>query len=62
MHTTGEIHRPYNLSLNAMAQRKLLAFLNRTEYDRDPTAHAEMICIREATRSLEQWRLLVNTS
>lgn len=30
---------------------------NRTETDRDPTAHAEMIAIREAARVLGGWRL-----
>ena len=30
---------------------------NRTETDRDPTAHAEMIAIREAARRLGGWRL-----
>jgi len=31
---------------------------NRTETDRDPTAHAEMIAIREAAKVLGGWRLL----
>ena len=31
---------------------------NRTESDRDPTAHAEMIAIREASKVLGGWRLL----
>ena len=30
---------------------------NRTETDRDPTAHAEMIAIREAAAKLGGWRL-----
>lgn len=30
---------------------------NRTETDRDPTAHAEMIAIREAAKTLGGWRL-----
>lgn len=30
---------------------------NRTETDRDPTAHAEMIAIREAAKALGGWRL-----
>lgn len=30
---------------------------NRTETDKDPTAHAEMIAIREAARVLGGWRL-----
>lgn len=31
---------------------------NRTETDRDPTAHAEMIAIRQAAESLGGWRLI----
>ncbi len=31
---------------------------NRKEHDRDPTAHAEMIALREAARTLGGWRLL----
>lgn len=31
---------------------------NRTETDRDPTAHAEMIAIRQAAAALGGWRLL----
>jgi tRNA(adenine34) deaminase len=31
---------------------------NRRQIDRDPTAHAEMIAIREASRELGDWRLL----
>ena len=30
---------------------------NRREVDHDPTAHAELIAIREAARRLERWRL-----
>lgn len=30
---------------------------NRREVDRDPTAHAEIIAIREAARSVGSWRL-----
>ena len=30
---------------------------NRTERDRDPTAHAEIVAIRQAARSLGHWRL-----
>ncbi len=30
---------------------------NRREVDNDPTAHAEVIALREATRSRERWRL-----
>ena len=31
---------------------------NRRETDRDPTAHAEILAIREAGRTLGHWRLL----
>src|SRR4051794_20167099 len=31
---------------------------NRRETDSDPTAHAEIIAIREASRELKQWRLI----
>ena len=34
---------------------------NRMERDRDPTAHAEMLAIRDATRILGDWRLLYST-
>ncbi|MBQ4581275.1 MAG: tRNA adenosine(34) deaminase TadA [Clostridia bacterium] len=30
---------------------------NRREYDHDPTAHAELLCMREAARALGDWRL-----
>lgn len=30
---------------------------NRREVDRDPTAHAEMIALREASAALRHWRL-----
>jgi tRNA(adenine34) deaminase len=30
---------------------------NRRELDRDPTAHAEMVAIRQAARALGSWRL-----
>jgi tRNA(Arg) A34 adenosine deaminase TadA len=30
---------------------------NRRELDHDPTAHAELLAIREASRKLERWRL-----
>ena len=30
---------------------------NRRERDRDPTAHAEIVAIRQAARSLDSWRL-----
>lgn len=35
----------------------LAAAGNRREIDRDPTAHAELIAIREAARALGGWRL-----
>lgn len=31
---------------------------NRKEVDRDPTAHAEMIALRQAAASLQNWRLI----
>ncbi len=31
---------------------------NRKEYDRDPTAHAEIIALREAAQALGSWRLI----
>ncbi len=31
--------------------------VNRKERDRDPTAHAEMVAIREAARILQDWHL-----
>lgn len=30
---------------------------NRTERDQDPTAHAEVLALREASRALGRWRL-----
>jgi tRNA(adenine34) deaminase len=30
---------------------------NRREVDRDPTAHAEVLALREASRVLDRWRL-----
>jgi len=30
---------------------------NRREVDRDPTAHAEIVALREAARTLGQWRV-----
>lgn len=35
----------------------LAATTNRTVRDQDPTAHAELLAIREATAKLERWRL-----
>ena len=34
---------------------------NRRELDQDPTAHAEMLALREAARTLGSWRLLDTT-
>jgi len=31
---------------------------NRRELDRDPTAHAEVLALREASQKVENWRLL----
>ena len=30
---------------------------NRREIDQDPTAHAEILCIRKAAKKLKSWRL-----
>ena len=38
-------------------ERVLAAAHNRTEGDRDPTAHAEILAIREAAQVLGGWRL-----
>ncbi len=39
-------------------QGKLLcAFGNRREADHDPTAHAEILCLREGARLLGNWRM-----
>ena len=35
----------------------LAATTNRTVRDQDPTAHAEMLAIREAAEKLDRWRL-----
>jgi tRNA(adenine34) deaminase len=35
----------------------LAATTNRTVRDQDPTAHAELLAIREASSKLERWRL-----
>lgn len=37
----------------------ILFFIFRVEELRDSTAHAEMICIREASNALRSWRLAV---
>ena len=34
---------------------------NRIELDKDPTAHAEIVAIREAARLLGDWRLPYST-
>jgi tRNA(adenine34) deaminase len=34
---------------------------NRREGERDPTAHAEMLALREAARALDAWRLIGTT-
>ncbi len=35
---------------------------NRREIDRDPTAHAEIVAIRQAARALGSWRLAVTAA
>ncbi len=37
--------------------RELARTANRTVRDQDPTAHAELLAIREAARALSSWRL-----
>ncbi len=37
--------------------REIFRAHNRREADHDPTAHAEMICLREGARLLGDWRL-----
>src|SRR5688500_14976462 len=39
-------------------QRAIGRGYNRREADRDPTAHAEILALREASRALGHWRLL----
>src|SRR5438046_4776902 len=39
-------------------QRVIGAGYNRREIDHDPTAHAEMMAIRQASRELNSWRLI----
>jgi tRNA(adenine34) deaminase len=40
------------------SSENMIAFCeNRKQRDNDPTAHAEILAIREATRSLQSWRL-----
>ncbi len=49
-----------DVPIGAVAVRKgqvLGAGHNRREVDHDPTAHAEMLAIREAARALGSWRL-----
>jgi tRNA(adenine34) deaminase len=44
-------------ALVARGEEVLAAAHNRRIIDRDPTAHAEMLAIREAARRLGDWRL-----
>ena len=37
--------------------REIVRAHNRREIDHDPTAHAEIICMREGARKLGDWRL-----
>jgi tRNA(Arg) A34 adenosine deaminase TadA len=41
----------------AVGPHEIVATHNRRELDRDPTAHAELIALRAAARSLGRWRL-----
>jgi len=44
--------------VHAPTDRVLSRGYNRRQVDRDPTAHAEMIAIRQAAQQLGDWRLL----
>ncbi len=39
------------------AEEVIARAYNRRESDQDPTAHAEILCIRKASRKLKSWRL-----
>ena len=40
-----------------LGEQALARGRNRREVDRDPTAHAEIVALREAARTLGQWRV-----
>jgi tRNA(adenine34) deaminase len=53
-----------NIPVGALIERKgevLSLTHNRTESDRNPTAHAEILAIQEACKKLQDWRLTNTT-
>jgi tRNA(adenine34) deaminase len=54
---TGQDDVPVGAVILDDAGTVLARARNRREADRDPTAHAEMIAIRQAARALGSWRL-----
>ncbi|MDQ6769494.1 MAG: tRNA adenosine(34) deaminase TadA [Gemmatimonadota bacterium] len=56
----GEAVKRNEVPIGALVVRNgsiLAAATNRTIRDQDPTAHAEMLAIREASSKLDSWRL-----
>lgn len=51
----GEV--PVGAVIIDSSQNMIAAGENRKQRDNDPTAHAEILAIREATHSLQNWRL-----
>jgi len=54
---TGQDDVPVGAVILDEAGTVLARARNRREADRDPTAHAEMVAIRQAARALGNWRL-----
>ncbi len=54
---TGQDDVPVGAVILDEAGTVLARARNRREADRDPTAHAEMLAIRQAARALGRWRL-----
>jgi tRNA(adenine34) deaminase len=54
---TGQDDVPVGAVILDDAGTVLARARNRREADRDPTAHAEMVAIRQAARALGSWRL-----
>ena len=60
MAVAGEAAAAGDVPIGAIIVREgelLTQAANRTERDQDPTAHAEVLAIREASRLLGRWRL-----
>lgn len=51
----GEV--PVGAVIIDSSQNMIAEGVNRKQRDNDPTAHAEILAIREATRRLQSWRL-----